>query len=164
MMTNVTSGRAWRKDREEGTLLTLPVSGNVARVRSIDATIVAMTGRIPDGLTPIVVAALEGKSPDEEFDKLEKVERFKKQVEFAYVVCRVAFTEPRIVDQPSTDDEIAQDDLHPLDALFVVRWLNRAAGDLDFFRSEQDQHVESIPPLPADPIPAVAGDAPEPMG
>lgn len=163
-----TNGKQWRLDREKGTLITFPFSGFSARVRSIDASIIAVMGRIPDGLTPLVAAGLESRTGDEAgdslkdtFEQMDKAERFKMQAEFALHACRCGFIEPRIVDNPQGDDEISIDDVHPLDALFYVRWLNRAAGDLDFFRPQQDSDVESVPDEPTDSPAAVRNPAPE---
>lgn len=133
----VTSGTEWRRAREKGELVELP-SGKVARLRPISLLSLMKRGRIPDPLSAVISEMIGGKTK-----KGIDLETFQGFAELLELVCREAFVEPKIVDEPGADDEIGAMDVGFDDQLFVF---NHAQGEIQLmrpFRSERAGDVEA---------------------
>lgn len=137
----VTSGAEWRKPWEEGVVVRLP-SGNVARLRDVTLELMVLRGGIPDGMTPIVSKIFEGKA--NELPGFQTVDEMRDYIELRDNICRVAFVNPRIVDEPTADDEIHIDALDQQDKWFVYGLLNAPVRELERFRDEQKRAVDAL--------------------
>ena len=125
-----TSGREWRKRREEGWLETLP-SGNVVRLKSISLLDFIERGDIPDPLSAAVAEMLSGKSKD-----IADFDNFKQFAGLAAFVCLKAFVSPRIIDDPQADDEITILDIDFADQRHVFNVVQKEIVMLAPFRQE----------------------------
>jgi len=128
----VTSGREWRRRREEGTLVQLP-SGNVARLRPVSLLSLMKRGRIPDPLSGMIDQMIaQGERPS------VSLETYQDFADLIGLVCQVAFVEPRIVDEPTADDEIGLDDVGFEDQTYVFNWAQQEIRFLMPFRPGQE--------------------------
>lgn len=136
-----TSGREWRKAREEGYVITLPSSGYAVRLRPVPLHSLIAQGKIPDTLSPLAAEALWGEDSD---GKQDVKELLSSTVELYDWVCRAAFVEPKIVDNPQADDEISIEDVDFNDksAVFQAALLPGAA--LRNFRDEQERIMGAV--------------------
>lgn len=154
-----TSGADWRRPRTEGELIELP-SGNRARLRAVSLPTLVAAGNIPDLLTPLVVRML-GQGIDATTDTLEKAlasaekgeddagaaEAFRQLRDMNEVfdaVCRAIFVEPRIVETPQADDEIAAEDLELADKLHAVYLAMQPVEVLRRFRVQPATDVATV--------------------
>jgi len=140
-----TLAASWRAERS-GVVKTL-LSGKRARLRAVDVSLLLLQGNIPDLLTPQVVRMFYG--PDKDTPTRSEI-ALKTGIEpeelpIINLVCRAAFVEPRIVDEPIADDEIAIDDVDLYDRLQVYNMCTRGLDVLRNFRLEPfaDVAIES---------------------
>lgn len=61
------------------------------------------------------------------------------------IVCRAAFVNPRIVDDPQGDNEIGIDDIDLPDKIHVLTLSLRGAAALKHFRYQPETDVEPVP-------------------
>lgn len=157
----VTSGKAWRRDYEEGVELTFP-SGNVASIRPISVDLLFILGKIPDGLTSIVMKALtsgEGFNFD-----LSDPESYRLYRQLLDGVAEAAFVNPRIVKEPVADDEVMVNAIDVQDKDFLMQFFNQPASALHTFREQQKRDVESMAVEPEHAPAPVRPAEPEPVG
>lgn len=134
MSNQVTSGRAWRKPREEGFIINLP-SGNVAKLRPVALDRLVLTGRIPDLLSPVAAEALWVQTNEAEMKG--QGELLKRYTELVNLIVPFALMEPRIVESPTGDDEITLDDLDFTDKVAIFQVATQPATVLKRFREQQ---------------------------
>lgn len=139
----VTSGKHWRKLRQEGQLVELP-SGNVARLRPVSLIELWRLGKIPDVLTGVVVELLTASRLDPERALEKAAENVKNIADLYVIVCAAAFLEPRIVENPQADNEIAFEDISQEDRERVLAWTNAPQSELRPFRDESQANVEPV--------------------
>ena len=137
----VTRGSTWRDKVAGGVVLRLP-SNFVARVRAIQPDVLLKLGRIPDSLTPLVAAVLEGKSLENIADDTAK--ELKNYMEFVNIVCTVALIEPRVVENPVADDEIGIETLEWPDKVFLMGAIGATTHYLESFRDEQERLMDAV--------------------
>jgi len=148
-----TSGKQWRKPREEGYALTLP-SGNVAVIRPVALEVMISRGEIPDLLTPIAASVL-WKETELDGDKVESEPALAmRMMDLFDVVARAAFLEPRVVDDPEADDEISPSDLGLEDKGWVFQLAIQPARVLATFCEKQAAGVGPVPTGEGDQQPA----------
>lgn len=148
-----TSGKQWRRPREEGYAVTLP-SGNVAVIRPVALDVMLQRGEIPDLLTPIAASML-WKETEVDADTVEREPALAlRMMELFDVVARAAFLEPRIVDEPEAHDEIAPADLSLEDKGWVFQLAIQPARVLATFCEKQAAGVGSVPTGEGDQQPA----------
>lgn len=141
-----TSGKEWRKPREEGIEIAFP-SGNVARLRPISVTFLLRLNTIPQFATSMVMDMLANKGVP--ITTAEDVQKFYAVAESA---ARAMFISPRIVDEPSDDDEIAPRDLTEEDLEFLWQFLvGRPLAEMRSFPDKPESAVGLVD--------AAAGDA-----
>lgn len=136
-----TSGRAWRKAREEGYIITLP-SGNVAKLRPVALDVLITSGKLPDLLTPIAARTLWTEDSPQKI--AEQAELAQGYAELVNVIVPAAFLSPRIVDSPQADDEISLDDLDFTDKVAVFNLCTAPAAALETFRNQQAANVDTL--------------------
>ena len=150
---NVTSGKAWRRLREEGQLVELP-SGFVARLRPVGLIELWKLGKIPDTLTSVVVELLTAQQMETERALKNATENMKNIAALYDVVCTAAFIEPRVVDNPVADNEISADDIDQADKEYILSWVNAPAVALRRFRPVEAANVDTVPE--GQPVPQAA--------
>lgn len=136
-----TSGREWRKPREEGYVITLPSSGYSVRLRPVPLPTLVVQGKIPDTISPLAAEALWGADED---DKRDAKELLTATMELYDFVCRAAFVEPKIVDEPQGDDEISIDDVDFYDKQAVFNAALAPGAALRNFRDQQGRNVGAV--------------------
>jgi hypothetical protein len=133
--TTPTPASAWRKAREQGELIKLPGSGNVARlVRPPLASMVLTNGGAPNPLSRNVQRLLAGTAPPK--DEADRWESYKKNTRALQEIAALCLAEPKLIlDRAPGDDEIGPDDLAEQDYLFIYyNWLEGAAEAVAPFR------------------------------
>ena len=141
-MKNITSGTEWRKMREQGEVVELP-SGNTARLRPVALSELIHLGRIPNQLFEFSYALMSGEfeATDSPEQRLEQLRQYSQLSE---IICKAAFLEPKIVDEPEADSEITFFDLDENDASFVVAWARSPQLTLENFREAEAEPVDSL--------------------
>jgi len=158
-----TAGADWRTDRQ-GFVKTL-LSGKRARLRAVDVGLLALSGEIPDFLTPMVLKMLfGGEDAEPELDSIEAALGISgDMLPLINLICRAAFVEPRIVDDPQATDEISIDDVALEDRLMVFQLVIQGVEALRRFRYEPAADVGAVPDgkddePEAEPVGADSGD------
>lgn len=136
----VTSGKQWRERVRGGVVLRFP-SGFVGRVRGVQPDALLTSGKIPDQLTPLIAALMDGRA---DLEAPETIEALKAQTALVDAVCRSALVDPRIVDDPQADDEIGIGDLEWPDKQFLMGVLGATTRGLELFRDKQERNVVSV--------------------
>lgn len=160
-LLRTTSGADWREPRRQGIPVQLP-SGNIARLRPVEPQRLLAQGEIIDILTPLVaqmllqgadaslatIEAVIGDVAGAEADSAQLQEAAKKLADLERVcdiVCKAAFVEPAVVDNPQGDNEMAPDDIELQDKIHVLTLALRGAAALRHFRYEPQPDVGAIP-------------------
>lgn len=141
----VTSGKDWRKPREEGMEIEFPASGNVARIKPLGLDWFINHDAIPNILNSAVFEELADKDITQLSDS--NLEALKTTTAFLDSVVRATFVYPKIVDKPTSDDEISIDDVIMEDKYFLFTLLARPAQMLQSFRPKPEGNVGAIPPI-----------------
>ena len=141
--TKPTSGKVWRRPREEGYVITLP-SGNSARLRPVALDTLLASGEIPDLLMPLVTAMLFEDKPEDEEQVEVKPDLVGDTVGLIALVVRASFLEPRVVDEPQADDEIALADISAEDKGAVFSLANQPARVLAGLSERQAQGLDTV--------------------
>ena len=145
--TRPTRGVEWRKPREEGFTLALP-SGNVARIRPVALDVLLRQGKVPDLLTPWVAKTIYDGVDTDELEKMLSVENLVEQsdemLSLIDAICTAAFVEPRIVEDPEAEDEIAIADVDLADRGTVFSLAVLPARELRTFLDRQAAGVEPV--------------------
>lgn len=149
-MAAPTTGKEWRAKTRP--VLTLP-SGNRVRVKRPDILKMAGDKQLPDVITNMVMAGVMGVKPSlPDFTQPENMATLNDTLD---VMCRACFVEPRIVDNPQTDDEIALSDVDLQDKIHVFGWAFGAEGEqVATFRPGQVGDMGTVPasqPVSPDP-------------
>lgn len=138
-----TSGKEWRKAREEGFEFVLP-SGNTANLRPVEADFFVRVGHIPDILAPLINTMISGKEYLIEMPPMEELEKKKEWIEFLNELCTYAFVTPKVVETPQADDEISIDDLSYPDKWSVYTKFSLPAKRLQEFREAQVKSLATL--------------------
>lgn len=129
----------WRRSREEGELIKLPGSGNVARlVRPPLARMILSSNGVPNPLSRDVQRLLSGTAPPK--DEEARWKNYQANMRGMQELAALCLAEPKLrLDGPIGDDEIGPDDLADLDYTFIVyTWLQGAAEQVAPFRVAQE--------------------------
>lgn len=153
------SGKEWRKNREQGELIQLPFCGRFARIRTVRPDALIRLGKIPHVLTTLVLNMIYDRGPEDQFEKflsdVETKEEAAEMLESLRVVCTASMVSPRIVDNPQEDDEIAIDDLELGDRSYIFRLAFAPAEALSRFRAEPPSDVAVVANGEGDPQPSI---------
>lgn len=136
-----TSGKTWRSPRLEGVVIPLP-SGNMARIRPVALDMMVASGKIPDLLAPIAAKTLWTEIDTDEIGDVKELATG--MVNLFNVVCKAAFVEPRVVDEPQADDEITLEDIAFQDKATVFQLAIGPARHLELFRQEQGERLAAL--------------------
>lgn len=137
----VTSGKVWREQQRRGIVITLP-SGMVAEIRPVGFDLLLRSEFIPDFLTKVVVDGANGKPAA--LPELETVEDTRKKMAFLDDLCRLAYVNPRVVDTPTADDEIAASDIPLADKYGVWQLTGATPSWLETFRFPQAADLAAL--------------------
>jgi hypothetical protein len=135
-----TSGVEWRKTREKGVAVKLP-SGFTACLRPISFETILLVENVPEPILKAIAEVTLGKKDDFELDGIEDA---RNAYIFSRIVCRTCFVSPKIVDNPTADDEISADDLDVGDINFVTRLLYEPALKLSIFHPSESEEMETV--------------------
>lgn len=161
---SVTSAAEFRRMREQGEVITLPITNRRVRMRTVKPAELLRLGKIPDPLTELVMKVLFGPLSQDEYNAFfslsERADHALAVTESLRVVCTAALLEPRIVDDPQAEDEIHIDDLEDIEQRFIFDLAMMAASELSRFRTRQAADVGPVPEGEGDKQPAepVGGD------
>ena len=140
----VTSGKQWRKTREQGIPMVMP-SGNVAAIRPLGVSVLLKTGKIPDFLIGVISDAVMGVAVEKrrKFD-INDTEKLSALFEFQDAIAEDMFASPRIVSQPQADDEISIDDVALEDKAWLLQFIGAPIAALERFRLQQKVDVDAV--------------------
>lgn len=146
----VTPAAVWRAPRLEGYLKQLP-SGRMARLRPVSPADLLLRDDLPSLVKPVIARMLfEGiDNPTREIRQMvEQGEGDPRQTSreamvLYDLVCRLAFVEPQIVDNPQADKEIHIDDVELLDRNFVFNICTLGANALRDFHYDPQVEAEA---------------------
>lgn len=138
-----TRGSDWRKQAATTTITTLAYSGMVVEIGHVQLDQLLLSGKIPDVLTPVVASVLwasvgQGKSEDE-------IRAEKGFYELVNSVVTAALVNPRVVANPTQDDEIAIADMDFGDKIVVYTIATQPLAVLHRFRQIEEPDVEPLP-------------------
>lgn len=140
----VTSALEWRRLYEEskhGYVITLS-SGFVVRLRPVSMEGMLRRGEIPDLLTPMAAKTVFVEVDGHDLTQtMKSVESTFNLLDF---ICGLAFLEPRIVDEPTADDEISVEYLHTNDKLEVFQLVTAPGWVMRTFRDQQSADVAAL--------------------
>lgn len=155
----VTSGSEWRKNREEGELIQLPFSGNLVRIRAVRPDSLLRLGKIPQVLTGLVLDLLYDRGEDDQFEKFLSTpgnqDEAMNMIESLRIVCTAGLVSPRVVDNPTKDDEISIDDIDLGDRSFIFRLVFAPVEALTTFRPRSPSDVAVVANGEGDPQPTL---------
>lgn len=137
----VTTVREWREQNapEE---VELP-SGNLAMLRKVHITDLALSGAIP--ATLLAEAAKFSQGKDEPLAiMVQDSGDFQRWLGLINPVVIAAFVEPKVAKEPS-EDALGVNEISGSDRLAVFRWCNEGASALEPFREDPIASLESAP-------------------
>jgi len=129
----------WRLKREEGELIRLPGSGNVARlVRPPLAQMVLSSNGASNPLSRHVQKLLAGTAPPK--DEETRWANYQANTRGMQELAALCLLEPKLrLDGPPGENEIGPEDLTDLDYTFIVyTWVEGAAEQVAPFRVAQE--------------------------
>lgn len=135
----VTSGSVWRA----GEPVKLP-SGNVARLVKPEILSLAADPDAPDLLIGLVMDGLKKKKSPAIPEITPK--NLPDLMKMFNSICRACFRQPRIVEDPKTDDEISIRDVSDFDKIYVFGWAFGMEGEIArSFRPQPGGDVGTVP-------------------
>lgn len=139
-----TSAAEWRKPREEGILVTLPYSGNTARLRPVALDSMIAQGRIPDLLTEVASSSLFKEIEVETL--IDDPKLMKSFMEIFNLISLAAFMEPEVVPagQEPLEGQITLDDVDYNDKIFVFNYATAGARALYLFRDKSKAGMAAV--------------------
>jgi hypothetical protein len=160
---DVTSGIEWRTKVRSGHLYVLP-SGLVCRVRNVPFDFFIKVGRIPNSLMGAVLAVMNGETNQLELPARKDIEGIKENLDFVNSLAECAMVSPRLVDNPTQDDEIGFDDLELEDKMALAGLLGLPQRLLERFCLQQSSPMAVVDARPNNPDPTIFPDPSEPVG
>lgn len=143
-----TLGSQLRQMRESGVVLPFP-SGNNYRVRTVGAAALLRRGKLPNVLLTFVTDAIYQGVTAAKIDAFmslrEQEEHALEFLDSLQVCCEEVFLEPRIVENPTADDECAIADIVLADQAWAFDLAFGFARELRPFRPEQEADVGLVP-------------------
>jgi len=138
-----TAGSDWRAVSRATVVTMLEASGTVVEVGHAQFDRLLLSGKIPDLLTPLVAGMLWAQVgqgiPEEE------ARAHKGFYELVNIVVTASLVNPRIVPNPTQDDEIAIEDLDFADKIIIYTIATQPLAVLHRFRVEQEPDVDAVP-------------------
>lgn len=138
-----TSGKEWRKAREQGITTDLP-SGNKADLRPVEVDFFVLAGKVPDLLAPLVNKIISGDTYKIELPPADQLEKHKEWVQFLRDLCTYAFVNPKVVEDPQADDEISFEDIAFVDKWHVFTKFAQPSWRMAAFRQKQAELVAAL--------------------
>lgn len=139
-----TTGAERRAGREKGAVLIFP-SGEKYRVRRVTAQQLLRRGKLPNVLLGFLIDAIYNGMTQEKIDNFfalrDKEESVLEWLDSLKIVCQEMWMEPRIVDDPKSDDEMTIDDVDLLDQAAAFEVVFKPAKQVLPFRPQQEAAV-----------------------
>jgi len=157
--TGVTQASAWKNKVSDGIELEVP-SGNICLVRAGGLEVFVKQGLVPNTLMPIVQEAMtKGKPPSQDQLSLEDNPKLLEDViEMVNNMALFCVIEPElrpvILDEGGLPVDLRKrpqgnflyvDDVDFADKMFIFNFAVGGTADLEKFRAELDQQLESVP-------------------
>lgn len=139
-----TPAMEWRKLYEEskrGYVLMLS-SGFAVRLRPVSIEQMLRRGEIPDFLSPLAAKTAIAEVPTA--DLAETMESVGNTFSLLDFICELALLEPRIVEEPTADDEISIEYLDTADKFEIFQLVTQPGWVLRKFRDAQNADVEPV--------------------
>lgn len=154
----VTSASAWKQKTVQGTPLVVP-SGNTCLVQAPGLQVFIKSGMIPNSLMPIIQDAMnKGRAPgNTDFDLEKNPEMLEEIMDLMDAITVYCVVEPAVhetpVDAAGKPIPFAQRDPETLyvdevdfqDKTFIFQFAVGGTSDLEKFRAELDEHMETVP-------------------
>jgi len=150
-----TTAHEWRERREQGVEITLPEYGDVVSIRPMDVGFFFKTGRVPDFLTATVQDMINLASNSVKVPENLTEEDMQRWITWLDELVKWTFVSPKVVDEPSNDDEIGVDEIGMPDKLFIYRLFGQPAQVLRGFRRLPTKPVVSVDAAKDDGLQAV---------
>lgn len=115
----------WREQKAQSKAFTLP-SGLEIQVRTVKVLDLAMQGKIPQTLMPLIAQGMDGGKITLTLENISQI------AELAYVICRACVVGPEGLDVAELDYE---------DANSVVELVSEVTAGLQTFRGEPERVV-----------------------
>lgn len=141
MSNEPTPGKDLRKRREEGFVVDLSADCAV-KVRPVAIDRLILAGKIPDYLTTIAAKQLWGRTTG---DELTDAEIAKQYAELVNLVVPLALVSPRVVENPTGEDEISLEDLDFRERTTIY---TLAVGPVELLRRFRDRQARDVAALP----------------
>lgn len=142
-------GAAAYKEKARARIKTQEVelpSGAIFLLRKPDLEKFAISGALPSSIAgKMEQAAKQGKSSEDAFLDLSPAEK-EKSFQFGRTLIFYICVEPRVVENPQSDDELTIEDLDSEDLKFLLEWARSGGGEaasLDNFRPESNSMAGS---------------------
>lgn len=149
-----TLGSQLRQMRETGVVLPFP-SGHNYRVRTVGAATLLRRGNLPNVLLAFVTDAIYQGVTAAKIDAFmtlrEQEEHALDFLDSLQVCCEEVFLEPRIVANPTADDECSIADIMLIDQAWAFDLAFGFARELRPFRPQQEADVGLVPVIEAVP-------------
>lgn len=142
-LTKPTTGKSWRKSREEGELVPLS-SGNTALLRPVSLDGLVRAGKIPNTLIQLVAEIMFSGGEIKFNDKEQAVELTTAWAELIELIVPLSMISPRVVDNPTADDEISLEDIDEPDKRTIVDLAMLGAGSMRNFRQFKERDVAGL--------------------
>ena len=159
-MSTVTDAKSWKKKGGVGTFEVEVPSGNVCKARRATLSTFITQGLVPNSLMSIMTEAMgKGQQTQEKSasDVMKEIaanpqmaaDMFK-LVDAVTVYCVI---EPKVHAVPEGDGERSENELYvdeidEADKMFLFQWATGGTSDLETFREQQGQQLESVPAKP----------------
>jgi hypothetical protein len=150
-----------RAMRVNGVEQIIPFTLRKLRIRTADPNRLMRAGKVPDILTPLVAKTIYQEVSDAELQNFATKPREQAADALAVldslnIVARDVLVQPKVVDDPQSDDEIAIEELTMAERRWIFRLALAPAEVLTNFRYQPDGDVELVAegddvPLAAEP-------------
>lgn len=130
----LTDAGVWRKLNMEGQMVRLP-SGMVCKLRPISLVNLMKAKSIPNHLMTLATNALDGLgdfTPEMAVDAGELMD----------IVAAHSLVYPKVVGNPTEEDEISVGDIPSQDKYYILSWAQAPVVDLSFSSEEEEDALE----------------------
>ncbi|MHB0976901.1 MAG: DUF7391 family protein [Candidatus Aquicultorales bacterium] len=126
--------------KANGTPVELP-SGNTAKLRRFNIFYLLKEGKVPNHLASIVQGFISSPAGPDLGALVQKKENLDAMLELLEITAKSCFVDPRVVDNPTADNEIGFSEIALDDLLYVWGWAQGEAVSLESFREDQERAV-----------------------
>lgn len=143
----VVSGKLMRAYREEGARLAFP-SGNVYRVRMPYVADLLKRGNLPNPLITFIADTFFAGGSEDKYNAYLRQDGSQEAVQTVTdslrAICEAVFIDPKVVDDPQADDEVAIADVPLVDQMWAFRLVFVPVQEVYPFRQQSADDVERV--------------------